>query len=552
MNRDESEVLIVGAGPVGLTLAIALADQKLRVTLIDRAEGFSSESKAITIQPRVLEMFRLLGVASRLEAAGVAARTMTMHVGRTLKTTLRYDRLPTAFPHYLHLHQGETERLLCAALAERDVTVTRGTTLDDFTATEAGVTARLVGADGTVRKHRARFLVGCDGGHSRVRQRLGVVLTGERHDNEWIMADVRIPDLPLARDVRHGYILEDYPFVVLPLAGDYCRLISARSARASRGGAAPTLAEFHEIIGRLGFAGWRLEDPLWLTCYRPSQFIASRFSKGPVFLAGDAAHVNTPIAAQGLNTGVMDAMNLAWKLGWAQRHRAGPGLLDSYHEERRPAVLNMFRANDRLTTLVFGKNRLLRSLLRRSLALLELPTQNLRNVAQSSQLAVNYRESPIVQSAYDSGGDRRAARSFAADAPRPGDRVPHAVLVGANGVCRDLQDVLRPWRHTLLLFGGPAGREWLEATRARAEARLGSWLDVHCIQHPADPGAIGDEGWWCDSQATLHRAFGVRGAAGVLTRPDAFVAARFTAEDPDAAERYGRALRFHIGGPLQR
>lgn len=187
--------------------------------------------------------------------------------------------------------------------------------------------------------------------------------------------------------------------------------------------------------------------------------------------------------------------------------------------------------------------------------LLELPGQNLRNVAQSSQLAVNYRASPIVQSAYlDSGGDRRAARGFTRDAPRPGDPVPHVEPRGpeCNGVRRDLQDVLHPWRHALLLFGGPAGREWLEATRARVEARLAAGLDAPSASSTPDTGAVGNEGWWCDSQAALHRAFGVRGAAGAPTRPDAFIAARFTAEDPDAAEHYGRALRFQIEWPLRR
>jgi 2-polyprenyl-6-methoxyphenol hydroxylase-like FAD-dependent oxidoreductase len=542
MRQEEHEVLVVGAGPVGLTLALALDRQGVRVGIVEKSTSFSGESKAVTIQPRVLEMFHLLGVQERLSQAGLLARSMTMHVGQELATTLRYDRLPSPFPYLLHLHQGETERLLCAALEERGVSVVRATALDDFTVADGGVTARLLGPGGAAREVRARYLVGCDGGHSRVRQRLGLTMTGERHENNWIMADVSIPNMPLSRDVRHGFILEDYPCVILPMSGGYCRLIAARGAGSPNEGQEPTLDEFRAVLTRLGFGDWQLEKPLWLTNYKPSQFIVSRFCKGPVFVAGDAAHVNSPIAAQGLNTGVMDAMNLAWKLTWALRRGGGQSLLDSYHDERHPVVLGMFRANDRLTRMVFGKNRLLRAVARRNLKLLRIPALNLRNVSGSTQLAVSYRASALVQSGYDPSGARKAARAFGWGSLRPGERAPHLEVSGRGE--RGLYDLLRGDRHVLLLLSGRGDAVWLEAARHRLEARHGEWLDVHCIVHADGPRGRTEEraGWWRDPAFAAHRALGAHHGAGVLLRPDAFIAARFAAADVDEVERYAKAL----------
>jgi len=541
MTQTDYEVLIAGAGPVGLTLALALERQGVRVGIFEKSASFSHESKAITLQPRALEMFHLLEVQERLTRAGLPMRAMTMHVGLELATTLRYERLPSPFPYLLHLHQGETERLLCAALAERGVSVVRGTALDDFTVANGGVTARLLGPGRATSEVQARYLVGCDGGHSRVRQRLGLAMSGERHENTWIMADVSIPNLPLARDLRHGFILEDYPCVVLPMSGGYCRLIAARGAGSSDEGP-PTLDEFRAILARVGFGDWQLESPLWLTSYKPSQFIASRFCRGPVFVAGDAAHVNSPIAAQGLNTGVMDAMNLAWKLTWALRRGGGQRLLDSYHDERHPAVMAMFRTNDRLTRMVFGRNSLVRAVARRNLKLLQLPPLNLRNVMGTSQLTVSYRESAIVQAGYDPAGARRAARVFGWRSVRPGERMPHLEVSGHGR--RSLYDFLRGGRHVLLLLGRRGDGAWLEAARDRLEARNGAWLDIHCIMHGDEPRlrAKGGAGWWHDPTGATHHGLGTRGGAGVLLRPDAFVAARFASDDLAGVERYAEAL----------
>lgn len=516
MTGDALDVLVVGAGPVGLTLALSLARQNVRVGVVERSAAASTDSKAVTIHARSLEMFRILGVASALVDAGVAARTMSMHVGTRLATTLRYDRLPSAYPFVLHLHQGMTEKILDQAVRDSGVEVQRSTVLKDFTTSGDGVLAQL-DTNGETRAVHARFLVGCDGGHSRVRQRLGLAMIGERHENNWIMADVRIPNMHLAKDVRHGFILEDYPCVVLPMRDGYCRLIAARGGGSPRAGLEPSLDEFQEILARVGLSGWRLEDPLWLTHYNPSQFIASRFAKGRVFIAGDAAHVNSPIAAQGLNTGVMDAMNLAWKLAWALQHGASPALLDSYQAERYPVVRAMFAANDRLTRMVFGRNRLLRSAARFNLRFLRIPRLNLRNVTDGSQLGVHYRDSSVIQTAYHRAGFAASERAFSSAAPRPGDRAPHAAL-GTEW----LYDRIAPSRHLLLLLGG-SGDVSSPARSALAE-KYSSWLDVNVV--PGEPDTT----------------FGARSASALLVRPDSFIAARFAAAEVDEVERYLRAL----------
>ncbi|HSP79095.1 MAG TPA: FAD-dependent monooxygenase [Myxococcaceae bacterium] len=539
-------VLIAGAGPVGLTLALALQRQGVRVRLFDTAPSFSGESKAITLQPRTLELYRLLGVAEPLVEAGVASGVMNMHVGRERVTVLRYDRLSTPYPFYLHLHQGHTERALVRALEERGLTVERATTLEDFTQDEYGVTARLSRADGSSEEVHASFLVGCDGGHSRVRTVLGVDFVGARTDDDWIMTDVRIPNMSLAPGERHGYILERFPFVVLPLGGDFYRLISARPPDSPLGDLPPTLDEFRPTLELLGLGHWRLEEPLWLVHFRPSQRLAKHFRVGHVFLAGDAAHVNSPIAAQGLNTGAVDALNLAWKLHLAVRGKASERLLDSYHAERHLAARQMFAGNERLTRLVFGRNAALRYVARKQLHLLNIPAANLKNVRETSQLGNHYRASPVVQGGYDPRGADRARRVFDGAVAAPGDRAPHLSLDGARP-STPLYELLRPERHTLLVLGGARPDEAAMRRVASLAERHGDWIDTHFVFQGRSPADFDDGGLgrvWGDPWGAAHGALGARGAGAVLIRPDAHVATRFPLDAPESLDAYvGTVLR---------
>jgi 6-methylpretetramide 4-monooxygenase / 4-hydroxy-6-methylpretetramide 12a-monooxygenase len=386
--------------------------------------------------------------------------------------------------------------------------------------------------------------VGCDGGRSRVRALLGLGFVGERHDDNWIMTDVRIPNMSLPRDERHGYILERIPFVVLPLGGDYYRLISARPPGSPLKGKDPTLDEFRDIMTPLGFGSWRLEEPLWLTNYNPSQFLVTQYRSGNVFVAGDAAHVNTPIAAQGLNTGVLDALNLAWKLRLAVLGRASERLLDSYHAERHAAALSMFAENNRLTRLVFGANPLLRYLARKRLRLLNLPQQNLGNVLQTSQIGLHYRRSPAVQPAFDGRGARAARSAFNDALALPGDRAPHFTLDAERRL--SLYTLLRPERHTLLVLSGsrPEGAA-MRALALRARERHGDWLDIHFVFEGKVPPDFDERGTgraWSDPHRGAHQSLGARGAGCVLLRPDAYIATRFSLDAPESLDAYFGAI----------
>lgn len=543
MSRPEREfdcdVLIAGAGPVGMTLALALQQAGVDFRIVERAEGFSGESKAITLQPRTLEQLHLLGAAQRLVDAGLPSGVMHMHDGRRRMTTLRYDRLPTPFPYYLHLHQGETERLLADLLAERGVSIERGQELTGFRigaadegASVEGVEVDLDDGRGAPRRLRCRYLVGCDGGRSRVRAQLGVEFSGERHGDHWIMADARIEGFDLAPDERHGFMLETYPFVILPMREGYFRIIAARPADSDRLGQDPDLAEFEAIAKGLGFGHWRLHSPLWLTHYRPSQFIASRFRRGPVFLAGDAAHVNTPIAAQGLNTGVMDAANLAWKLSWVLRHGGADRLLDSYHDERHPAVLKMFHANNRLTRMVFGRHRLLRKLARRQLRLLQLARLNLRNTSGSAQLAVAYRDSPVTV-AEPGAGMLARLRARLGGAPGIGDRAPCPPLAAPPPGAGTLYDLLDPVLHTLLVFDGADGAQ--DPWASQVNRTHAGWLQVLRFR-PGDSAIIKDA--LPDPGGAIAAAFGLVAGGAALLRPDAYIAARLELGDNQALRHY--------------
>ncbi|MFF0862758.1 FAD-dependent monooxygenase [Nonomuraea sp. NPDC003560] len=334
---DKTDVLIVGAGPTGLTLAVELARRGIAHRVVERAAAPSAGSKGKGLQPRTLEIFDDLGIVDRVLAGTTPYPPIRVRIGRLPVYRGRMHRPAAAseqvpYPTVRMHPQWRTEALLRERLAELGGAVEHGAELTGFEQDADGVTARL----GTGTTLRARYLVAADGGRSTVRKALGIGFTGQtREEERMVLGDVRVEGLD--REHIHAWVRPGRGMVALhPMAGTDAFQFMAPL----RPGATPdlTLAGFQRLFAeRSMLRAARVTELLWSSLYRVNIRLADAYRAGRVLLAGDAAHVHSPAGGQGLNTGVQDAYNLGWKL--ARALTGGPAsLLDTYEEERRPVA----------------------------------------------------------------------------------------------------------------------------------------------------------------------------------------------------------------------
>ncbi|HEY0699401.1 MAG TPA: FAD-dependent monooxygenase, partial [Micromonospora sp.] len=480
---DEVEVLVVGAGPTGLVMAAQLAAAGARTRVVDRALDRARESRALGIQPRTLEVLAALGVTDELVAAGNQAVQLRLHAhGRERVVPLFDLGLPdTAYPYLLFLSQAETERVLGERLAALGPQVERGVELVALDRAGAGVVATLRHRDGRQEQVSARYVVGCDGAHSTVRHLTGIGFEGGSYPQTFVLADLEA-DGP-ASGAAHVFLAGRGMLLLFPLGHPASwRLLAMRPPADPTPPDAPvTLGEVQALADTYTGATVRLHDPVWTTNFRLHHRVATRYRAGPVFLAGDAAHIHSPAGAQGMNTGIQDAVNLGWKLAHTLRADADPALLDSYEIERAPVGRLVLRFTDRAFTVATSTNPLVRFARTRvapALIPVVLGSRRVRAAAfrAVSQLGITYRRSPL--SVDGPGGPRNG--------PRAGDRLPDAPLPGDPGSATLHQLTATPGWH-LLLYGPPA------AWPAAATAVLDRYpLTAHRLGAPAGPAGPPD------------------------------------------------------------
>ncbi|MEI9899678.1 MAG: FAD-dependent monooxygenase [Hyphomicrobium sp.] len=255
------------------------------------------------------------------------------------------------------LSQEETEGLLVERLEARGIRSELGVTLNGFAQDGEGVTANISYPDGRVETERFGWLVACDGAHSPVRHSLGLSFEGDTIATDWGLGDFHVSGVPFAIDELATYWHHDGPIVFFPMASGRYRLIASLGASKGDKPIAPTIEEFQAIVDKRGPGGITLSDSVWLSAFRINERQVSTYRQGRVFLAGDAAHVHSPAGGQGMNTGMQDAFNLAWKLALIARNLdASPALLDSYSPERHAVGAEVIAASGRLTKIALVSN----------------------------------------------------------------------------------------------------------------------------------------------------------------------------------------------------
>jgi len=330
-DGHDPDVLIVGAGPVGLTLALGLARQGTRCRIVDRDAGPSPTSRASELHARTLEVLDAMGAAEDVLAAGLVLRVITFISRGRCVARLSTAGIDSSFPARLAIPQSDTERILESHLAQAEVTVERERELLDFVDNGAGVTATFQDARAERTAIRAGWLVGCDGVHSAVRQHLGLAFDGEDYPGVWAIVDARIDGWACPPGEVFVFLGHDTMWSgALP---NGCRRLYFRHDANT---ALPGAEEAQAVLERHA-PGARIREVVNRGAFRIHRRMASRFRVGRVLLAGDAGHVCSPSAGVGMNAGMQDSANLAWKLGLVVAGRAPESLLESYEVERKAA-----------------------------------------------------------------------------------------------------------------------------------------------------------------------------------------------------------------------
>ncbi|WP_114207602.1 FAD-dependent monooxygenase [Acidisarcina polymorpha] len=330
------QVLVIGAGPVGLTCAAKLARYGVHVRIIDRSPHQSTESKALAIWSRTLELMDRMGCTPAFLENGLHCHGASFHNGKTVLGHHRFDNVASPYNFGLMIPQVDTERLLIEHLQSFGVTVERQVELTLFGEAPDHVEARLKHADGHEEAVQTSWLIGCDGAHSTLRNGLGFSFEGVTDPSDWLLADIRLEgDHQTPSDQIAAFLHPDGPFALFPMAKGRTRIIAGFSK--SSGGKSkpnPTLQDVQDLTDKRVGRGWLVTDPVWLANFYINERKVSEYSKGRIFLAGDAAHIHSPAGGQGMNTGMQDSINLAWKLALVVREEASPRLLDTYTPER--------------------------------------------------------------------------------------------------------------------------------------------------------------------------------------------------------------------------
>ena len=514
---DSKQVLVVGAGPVGLMMAAELHRHGVPCRLVERMLEPSPHCRALGVTPRTLEAFDDLGIVDRALASGMGLLGLvSMANGDVGTAQVSGDALPEGAYGFLTLAQYDVEAILTEHLASLGGRIERGTELVGLSQAGDALTATLKHADGASETVEPGWLIGCDGGRSAVRQALQLAFEGEHYANVFLLADVEL-DWPLQRG--YGYKLARFENdamqgggAAIPVPGNPRRyrlstiapeaMIPPELTRQDAHGISeigPTLAQVQGVVDWLFAPGVEVGNMRWSAFYRISHRIVPSYRVGRVFLAGDAAHLHPPLGGQGMNTGLQDAYNLAWKLALAVRGLAAEGLLDSYDAERRAIGRQIVeRTTARMDHVLHG----------------EVDEQE--PIREDSQLFLSYRDT--------------GAEAASVVAPGAGDRAPDVLGLRRRFVHHEarLFDLLRGPHHTLLLYSNHPDvdvdhRRFQEIAVALRDQH-GGLIRTFAIIHP-NGAATSLDGLpvFIDERQEFARLYAPHRGSAYLVRPDGYL-----------------------------
>lgn len=490
----ETDVIIVGAGPTGLALACQLIRYGVDFVVVEKNEGVTPYSKALGVHARTLEIYEQLDLAKRaLERGTIAGKVRLLEQGEIIGEVnlSNIGEGMSQYPFMLVLEQSENERLLYDYVQAQGREVFWQTELESFSQDETGVTAQVKTSAGESQTITAKYLVGCDGPKSKVRHALGLSFEGSTFERLFYVADVRI-DWEFTHDALHVCLTPHAVVAFFPMPGEKrWRIVGAFPEGFARNEGEVVFEEIAARIKQEAELELDITQVDWFSTYKVHTRHVEKFSSGRCFLAGDAAHIHTPAGGQGMNTGIQDAYNLAWKLALVVKGAAAERILETYNEERLPNAKRLLQTTDRMFNLAAGTDwflNLIRTTVFPPMAkfILSIDAVKKRFFPLISQIGITYRDSSL--SAHDGDGDFEV---------KAGDRMPYFLLDGES-----IYDKLREPKFHLLTFGDGESDGAVEV-----ESTYAGLIDRHVI--PLCPH--------------VAETFGTNKPFNVLLRPDNYI-----------------------------
>lgn len=493
----KTEVAIIGAGPTGLSLATQLVRYGIDFVIVEKNELVTPFSKAIGVQARTLEIYEQLDLAQTAVEQGAIAGKARLLAGGEMRAELDFSNIGeglSAYPFMLLLEQSKNEQLLYGYLQQSGKEVLWNTEFKSLSQTETGTSAEIVTSDGLRHTIEARYLVGCDGAKSLVRHALGLEFQGSTVARMFFVADVQV-DWQFSHDALHICLSKDSLLAFFPLKGhNRYRIVGSFPEEFAKDEGEILYEEIEQRIREEAKLDLDIHDVAWFSTYKVHTRHVNRFGEGRCFLAGDSAHIHTPAGGQGMNTGIQDGYNLAWKMALVLRGKAHENLLDSYNEERLENAKNLTQSTDRMFQFLSGSEwflAFLRTNVLPSIAKYMFSLDSVKNFVFPliSQIGINYRHSSRSQHSGDENFTVKA-----------GDRMPYFLVDGHS-----VYDQLRAPKGHLLVFS--ADNDNSGSLRAELESDYGEFVDFHEL--PLD--------------SRTAEVFGSNLSFSLLLRPDNYI-----------------------------
>jgi 2-polyprenyl-6-methoxyphenol hydroxylase-like FAD-dependent oxidoreductase len=496
MNKTttQTDILIVGAGPTGLSLACQLLRYGIDFVVIEQNAGLTPYSKAIGVHARTLEIFDQIGLAQEAIASGTVAGRARLLIDGEIRGELEFSDIGkglSPFPFVLMLEQSKTEHLLYEYLRSHQRDVSWKTELLSFSREADGIVAQVKTSNEETQAISARYIVGCDGPKSPVRHQLGLTFGGSTFERIFYVADAKV-DWQMSHDSLHVCFSPDSFVVFFPLKGERrYRIVGVFPEEFDKDEGDILYEVIEARIRTESKLDLNISDVEWFSTYKVHTRHANRFSAGRGFLAGDSAHVHTPAGAQGMNTGIQDGYNLAWKIALTLRGKADAKLLDSYNEERLENAKHLLSTTDRFFGFAAGTDWLMNFFRLYVLPPLAKNIFSLDPVRKFifpliSQIGINYRHGSLSNHAGDEDFEVKA-----------GDRLPYFLVDG-----KSIYDELKEAKFHFLVFSSKPNN--FQALKNDLESRYAELVDFNGF-------SISPE---------VQEIFGTNKDFGVLLRPD--------------------------------
>ncbi len=556
-NDELIDVLIVGAGPTGLTLACELARRDINIKIIDKLDKPGDKSKALVLHARSLELLDMMGALPAFMENGTPITGVNIFDSDKRIAHLSLDQIDSPYPYALGIPQCTTERLLYEFLQAHGREVDRNVELIAVEDKGDHVIAR-VKTSGSETELKCRYLVACDGAHSTTRHAINEPYEGGEYREDFQLADVEVDcgDRHKANEI-FAFSSGSGNAAFFPMPGNRWRVAVVLPEPLSEEALKrqPALEEIQAKVDQVVPYKLRLSDPHWLANFKIRYRKVKHYRHNRVFLAGDAAHCHSPVGGQGMNTGMQDSFNLGWKLALAVQGLASEALLDSYHFERNAVAVQLLHTVDMMTRVNLLRAPIAREIRNRLAPFLvsqEGVQSRLRNFM--SEIGINYRRSPVVsevkRSLVSTAMSGKDSQTKVGDwfefsqGPHAGDRAIDASICTCDGDNMHLMSLFRSTKHHLLLFTGdsPSSHTYSELCEFanKAYEKYSDFLDVSLISSEEEPtcelNILGKR--LSDPDYSAHERYGAGASCLYLIRPDTYVGLRCQPTDFTALENY--------------